>query len=130
MKDISSHRWHQSIGIITFAVLFAGACAGPDKEEVSSQLAVARTTVSDAANSEAAAEFAPTELKAAQERLDAAEKAAMAGDRREAKRLAEKAQLDAQLASAKARAGRAQQATAALEARERALREEMNRAAE
>lgn len=128
MKDISEHKWYRTIGIVAFATIFTAACAGTEKKEAASQLAVARTTVADAVGV-GAPEFASAELKAAQENLDAAEKAAMADETGKATRLAEKAQLDAQLAIAKTRAGKAQKAVAALEERERALREEMNRTA-
>lgn len=129
MKDISRHNWYRTIGLVAFAALFTTACATTEKKEVASQLAVARTTVADAVSA-GAPEFAPVELKAAQENLDAAEKAAMADDYKRAKRLGEKAQINAQLASTRTRAGKAQKAAEALKESNRTLREEMNRKAE
>lgn len=129
MKDISRHKWYRTMGLVAFAALFTAACAGTEKREVASQLAVARTSVADAVRA-GAPEFAPVELKAAQENLDAAEKASMAHDYKQAKQLGEKAQADAQLATARTRAGKAQKAEDALKESNRTLRDEINRKAE
>lgn len=129
MKDISRHKWYRTIGLVAFTALFTAACATTEKKEVASQLAVARTAVADAVSA-GAPELAPVELKAAQENLDAAEKAAMADDYERAKQLGEKAQINAELASARTRAGKAQKAAEALKESNRTLREEMNRQAE
>ena len=129
MKDISRHKWYRTMGLVAFAVLFTAACAGTEKREVASQLAVARTAVADAVSA-GAPEFAPVELKAAQENLDGAEKASMAHDYKKAKRLGEKAQTDAQLATARTRAGKAQKAEDALKESNRTLRDEINRKAQ
>jgi hypothetical protein len=127
MKDISKHMWYRTFGFVVLATVLASGCASREKKEVvASQLAVARTTVADAVSA-GAREFAPVELKAAQESLDAAEKAALADDYKKAKRLGEQAQTSAQLASTKTRAGKAQKAAEALRESNRTLREEMNR---
>ncbi|MBA4142390.1 MAG: DUF4398 domain-containing protein [Nitrosospira sp.] len=129
MKEISRHKWYRTMGAIAFAALFTAACAGPEKKEVGPQLAVARTAVADAVSA-GAPEFAPMELRDAQENLDAAGKAAMAKDYKKAKWLGEKAQMNAQLAIARARSGKAKQAEEAVKESHRALQDEMNRTAE
>jgi hypothetical protein len=129
MKDISMRKWYRTMGLVAFAVLFTAACAGTEKREVASQLAVARTAVADAISA-GAPEFSPVELKAAQENLDAAEKASIAHDYKKAKQLGEKAQTDAQLATTKTRVGKAQRAEDALKESNRTLRDEINRKTE
>ncbi len=128
MKSISKYKWYQTMSLVAFAAVLTTACATTEKREVAAQLAVARTTVADAVNA-GASDFASVELKAAQENLDAAEKAAMAHDYKRATGLAEKAQINAQLASSKSRAAKAQQAADALKDSNRALQDEMNRTA-
>lgn len=129
MKDISRYKWYRMVVPIAFVAIFTAACATTEKKEVAPQLAVARTIVADAVSA-GAPEFAPVELQAAQENLDAAEKAAMAEDYKRAKQLGEKAQINAQLAIARTRAGKAQKAAEALKESNRTLRDEMNREAE
>lgn len=128
MRTIPKYKWYRTMSLVAFTVVFITACAGTEKRDAASQLAVARTTVADAVGS-GAPEFAPVELKAAQENLDDAEKAAMANDYKKATGLAEKAQINAQFASSKARAAKAQQASDALKDSNRALQDEMNRTA-
>jgi type IV secretory pathway TrbL component len=126
MKTISRHKWYRMMSAIAFIAVFTAGCATTEKRDMAAQLAVARTAVADAVNA-GAPEFASVELKAAQENLDAAEKAAGRNDYKSAKRLGEKAQINAQLASAKTRAAKAQKAVDALRESDRALRDEMNR---
>jgi type IV secretory pathway TrbL component len=126
MKTISRHKWYRMMSAIAFIAVFAAGCATTEKRDMAAQLAVAKTAVADAVTA-GAPEFASVELKAAQENLDAAEKAAGANDYKSAKRLGEKAQVNAQLASAKTRAAKAQKAADALRESDRALRDEMNR---
>ncbi len=128
MKSISKYKWYQTITLVAFVAVFTTACATTEKRDVAAQLAVARTTVADAVSA-GAPDFASVELKAAQENLDAAEKAAQAHDYKRATGLAEKAQINAQLASSKSRAAKAQQAADALKDSNRALQDEMNRTA-
>lgn len=128
MKDISKYKWYRTMSVVAFVAVFTAACASTEKRDVAAQLAVAKTTVADAV-SVGAPEFASVELKAAQENLDAAEKAAMANDYKKATVLAENAQVNAKLASAKTRATKAQRAADALKDSNRALQDEMNRPA-
>jgi len=128
MKDTSKYKWYRTMSLVAFVAVFTAACASTEKRDVAAQLAVARTTVADAVSA-GAPEFASVELKAAQENLDGAEKAAMANDYKKATGLAEKAQINAQLASSRTRAAKAQKAADALKESNRALQDEMNRTA-
>lgn len=129
MKGFSKYRWYQMMSVIVLATVFTAGCATTEKRDMAAQLAVAKTAVADAVSA-GAPEFAPMELKTAQENLDDAEKAAMADDYKRAKKLGENAEANAQLASAKARAAKAQQAADALKESDRALQNEMNRTLE
>lgn len=126
MKDLSKYKWYQMMSVIVLATVFTAGCATTEKRDMAAQLAVAKTAVADAVSA-GAPEFAPMELKTAQENLDDAEKAAMADDYKRAKKLGANAETNAQLASAKARAAKAQQAADALKESDRALQNEMDR---
>ncbi|WP_213538658.1 DUF4398 domain-containing protein [Nitrosospira sp. NRS527] len=114
------------MSVMVLAVVFAAGCATTEKRDTAAQLAVAKTAVADAVSA-GAPEFAPVELKTAQENLEDAEKAAMDDDYKRAIRLGENAQTNAQLASAKARAAKAQRAADALKESDQTLQNEMNR---
>ena len=92
----------------------------------SDQLAVAKAAVSDAVGA-GGGEFTPAELRAAQEKLDQADRAMRAEDYRAARRLAEEAEVDAKLAATKARSLKAQRAVAELRESIRALQLELDR---
>ncbi len=126
MKDFSKYKWYQMMSVMVLAVVFAAGCATTEKRDMAAQLAVAKTAVADAVSA-GAPEFAPVELKTAQENLGDAEKAAMDDDYKRAIKLGENAQTNAQLASAKARAAKAQQAADALKESDQTLQNEMNR---
>ena len=126
MKDFSKYRWYQMMSVMVLAVVFAAGCATTEKRDMAAQLAVAKTAVADAVSA-GAPEFAPVELKTAQDNLEDAEKAAMDNDYKRARKLGENAQTNAQLASAKARAAKAQQAADALKESDQTLQNEMNR---
>ena len=128
MKNLSKFKWYRTMSLVAFAAVFTAGCATAEKRDVASQLAVAKTAVADAVSA-GAPELASVEFKSAQENLDAAEKASMASDYKNAARLGENAQLNAQLAAAKARAAKAQQAADALRDSNRTLQDEMNRTA-
>ena len=128
MKNLSKFKWYRTMSLVAFAAVFTAGCATAEKRDVAAQLAVAKTAVADAVSA-GAPEYAAVELKAAQENLDAAEKASMASDYKKAARLGEHAQLNAKLAGAKARAAKAKQAADALKDSNRALQDEMNRTA-
>lgn len=126
MKDFSKYKWYQMMSVMVLAAVFAAGCATTEKRDTAAQLAVAKTAVADAVSA-GAPEFAPVELKTAQENLEDAEKAAMDDDYKRAIKLGENAQTNAQLASAKARAAKAQQAADALKESDQTLQNEMNR---
>jgi membrane-associated HD superfamily phosphohydrolase len=126
MKDFSKYRWYQMMSVIVLAAVFTAGCATTEKRDMAAQLAVAKTAVADAVSA-GAPEFAPVELKTAQDNLEDAEKAAMDDDYKRARKLGENAQTNAQLAAAKARAAKAQQAADALKESDQTLQNEMNR---
>lgn len=119
-----SNQIMRRIGIPVAAVIFMAGCAStPAPLE---QMAVSRAAVSDA-TSAGGNEFAPSELKSAMEKLDAAERAMAAEDYVLARQLAEQAQVDAQLAAAVARSTKAKKAADALQEDSRVLRQEIDR---
>jgi membrane-associated HD superfamily phosphohydrolase len=126
MKDFSKYRWYQMMSVMVLAAVFTAGCATTEKRDMAAQLAVAKTAVADAVSA-GAPEFAPVELKTAQDNLEDAEKAAMDDDYKRARKLGENAQTNAQLAAAKARAAKAQQAADALKESDQTLQNEMNR---
>jgi hypothetical protein len=101
----------------------AGCASVPAPTE---QLAVSKAAVANAVGA-GGTEFAPAEMRTAQEKLDRANQAMAAKDYERARWLAEQAQVDAQLAVAKARSAKAQKAAYALQEDSRVLREELNR---
>lgn len=107
------------------AVLTLAACAsGPPPP--TAQMAVANAAVAHA-TAAGSAEYAPTEMNMAREKLNRATTAMAAKDHENATRLAHEAQLDAQVAEAKTEAAKAQKAATAMQDAGRALREEMAR---
>ncbi|SDA14975.1 protein of unknown function [Nitrosospira sp. Nsp11] len=126
MKDFSKYRWYQMMSVMVLAAVFTAGCATTEKRDMAAQLAVAKTAVADAVSA-GAPEFAPVELKTAQDNLENAEKAAMDDDYKRARKLGENAQTNAQLATAKARAAKAKQAADALKESDQTLQNEMNR---
>lgn len=126
MKDFSKYKWYRMMSVMVLAAVFAAGCATTEKRDMASQLAVAKAAVADAVSA-GAPEFAPVELKTAQDNLAAAEKAAMDDDYKRARKLGENAETNAQLAAAKARAAKAQQAADALKESDQTLQNEMNR---
>jgi membrane-associated HD superfamily phosphohydrolase len=126
MKDFSKYRWYQMMSVMVLAAVFTAGCATTEKRDMAAQLAVAKTAVADAVSA-GAPEFAPVELKTAQDNLEDAEKAAMDDDYKRARKLGENAQTNAQLATAKARAAKAKQAADALKESDQTLQNEMNR---
>lgn len=110
------------IGVAT--AIFVAGCAGiPAPTE---QIAVSKVAVTNA-SAAGGNEFAPIPLKAAMDKMDAAEQAMMQEDYLRAGQLAEQAQFDAQLASATARSIKAQKAASALQEDNRVLRQEIDR---
>ena len=126
MKNVSKYQWCRAIsgiGLAAAVMAMAGCASVPAPTE---QLAVSKAAVANAVGA-GGTEFAPAEMRTAQEKLDGANKAMAAKDYERARWLAEQAQVDAQLAVAKARSAKAQKAAYALQEDSRVLREELNR---
>ena len=125
MKKISKHQWYRMMSGIGFAavVMIAGCASVPPPTE---QIAVSKQAVSNAINA-GGNEFAPAEMRAAQDKLDRAIQAMTAEDYKNAQLLAEQAQVDAQLAAAKARSAKAQKAAASVQEGSEVLRKEIDR---
>jgi hypothetical protein len=124
MKNVSKYAWCRAIGGMGLAVAVMAGCASvPAPTE---QIAVSKAAVANAVGA-GGPEFAPAEMRTAQEKLDRADQAMAVQDYERARWLAEQAQVDAQLAVAKARSAKAQQAANALQEDTRVLREELNR---
>lgn len=103
-------------------VLAACASTPPPKE----QMAVAEAAVANA-SSAGAVQWAPVEMRMAQDKLARAQSALVAKDNAQALTLAHEANADAQLAASAARAAKAQKAADEVQAASRVLREEMSR---
>lgn len=110
-------------GLACVALVVTGCAGMPAPTD---QLAVSKAAVSNA-TSAGAPEFASSEMRMAQEKLDSANKAMVSEDHKQALWMAEQAQVDAQLATTKARAAKAQKAVDALNEDSRILREEIER---
>jgi Domain of unknown function (DUF4398) len=124
MKNVSKYPWFRAIsGIGLAAAVMAGCASVPAPTE---QIAVSKAAVANAVGA-GGPEFAPAEMRTAQEKLDRANQAMAAQDYERARWLAEQAQVDAQLAVAKAGSAKAQQAANALQEDTRVLREELSR---
>lgn len=127
MKIATNHRtksWIAKLGIAIASAVLIAACAGvqPPFEQMATAKAAVNTATSNGAN-----EFAPTQLKAAIEKIARAEKAMSDKNYETAKQQAEQAQVDAQLATAMARSAKAQKAADALQEDGRILRQELDR---
>jgi hypothetical protein len=90
------------------------------------ELAVSKAAL-ESAVSAGGAEYAPVELKTAQDKVASAEKAVAKEEYKEARYLAEQAVVDAKLAENKALAAKAQKSVVDSQQGQRALQEEMQR---
>ena|SRR5437867_5170157 len=91
------------------------------------QMAVSRAAVNDAVSA-GGAEYAPTALGAAQDKLARASAAMEAADYLSAQLWAEEAEVDARVAATTARSAKAQRAVAEVRESIRILQDELNRA--
>lgn len=124
MMTISKHPSYRRVGVVVMAAALAGGCAGvPSPTE---QIAVSKLAVANA-NSAGGTEFAPVEMRTAQEKLDAAIQAMTDEKNKQARLLGEQAQVDAELATAKAHAAKAEKAAVAVEEDNRVLHKELDR---
>ena len=113
-------RRHRSIAI---ALALGGCATVPAPTE---QLAVSRAAVADAVSA-GGGEYASLELRAAQSKLESAERAVAGQDYQRARALAEEAEVDARLAATRARSVKAQMAVDEVYASIRALQDELSR---
>ncbi|MDB6060828.1 MAG: chromosome partitioning protein ParA [Verrucomicrobiaceae bacterium] len=90
------------------------------------EIAVSKTAVASAVSA-GGGEFAPLELKLAQDKVDQADKAVDRKDYKEARRLSQEAAVDAKLAESKALAGKTEKSVKETQEAQQALKEEMQR---
>ena len=124
MNNFSSFQWYRGLGAIgCAAVLVAGCASIPPPTE---QMAVSKSAIANAVSA-GGSEYASVEMRAAQDKMDRANRAMDKEDYENARRLAEEAQVDARLAEKKAQSAKAQKAASVTQDDIRVLREEMNR---
>jgi hypothetical protein len=124
MNTYSRGRQYLAGGAISCAVFVAGCASSPPAP--TEQLAVSKVAIANAVSA-GGAEYAPVEMRTAQDKLDRANRAVTRQDYDEARRLAEDSQVDARLAEKKAQAAKAQKASAVTQDDNRVLRDEINR---
>lgn len=124
MSKFPGFQWYRAASATGFAVALIAGCASvaPPTE----QMAVSKSAIANAASA-GGTEYAPVEMKAAQDKMDSANRAMAKEDYENARRLAEQAQADARLAEKKAQAAKAQKAAGAMQDDLRVLREELDR---
>ena len=124
MNIFSGNQWYRALGAIGCAAVVIAGCASipPPKE----QMAVSKSAIANAVAA-GGSEFAPVEMRAAQEKMDRANRAMEKEDYENARSLAEQAQADARLAEKKAQSAKAQKAASVMQDDIRVLREEINR---
>jgi len=119
-----SYRWFRAVGAIGATVVAIAGCASiPPPTE---QMAVSKSAIANAVSA-GGSEYAPVEMRAAQEKMDRAQRAMQKEDYGDARWLAEEAQADARLAEKKAQSAKAQKAALVMQDDIRVLREEINR---
>jgi hypothetical protein len=124
MSKFSDFQWYRAASAAGFTVaLIAGCASVPPPTE---QMAVSKSAIANAASA-GGTEYAPVEMKAAQDKMESANRAMAKEDYENARWLAEQAQADARLAEKKAQAAKAQKASSAMQDDLRVLREELNR---
>jgi hypothetical protein len=124
MNNFSGYQWYRAVGVIgCAAVVIAGCASIPPPTE---QMAVAKSALANAVSA-GASEYAPVEMRTAQEKLDRANRAMDKEDYENARWLAEEAQADARLAEKKAQSAKAQKAASVMQDDIRVLREEIDR---
>ena len=107
------------------AALIVGCASIPAPRE---QMAVSKSAIANALSA-GGSEFAPVEMKSAQDKLDRANVAMAKENYEDARWLAEQAQADARLAEKKAQSAKAQKSAGALQDDVRVLRDELDRKA-
>ena len=124
MNKFSGYQWHWAAGAIgCLAVVIAGCASVPPPTE---QMAVSKAALANAVSA-GGNEYAPVEMRTAQEKMDRANRAMEREDYENARWLAEEAQADARLAEKKAQSAKAEKAASAMQDAIRVLREEIDR---
>ena len=121
---MSSYPWYRTAGAIAIAAVVTAGCASAPKP--TEQIAVSNSAITNAVRA-GGGEYAPTEMKSAQDKMAQANRAMDKEDYEDARRFAEQAQADATLAEKKAESAKAQKAAIALGDDIRVLRDEINR---
>lgn len=114
-------RWWPGL-VVSAALLAACASTPPPKTD----MALAEAAVANATTA-GALQWAPAEMRTAQDKLARAQSALAAQDNSRAMTLAHEASADAQLAATVARAAKAQRAADEVQEANRVVREEMTR---
>ena len=124
MNKFFRYQWYRMVGAIgCAAVIIAGCASIPPPTE---QMAVSKSALANAVSA-GGTEYAPVEMRTAQEKMDRANRAMDKEDYENARWLAEEAQADARLAEKKAQSAKAQKAASVMQDDIRVLREEINR---
>lgn len=124
MNRFSGYQGHKALGALALAaVVIAGCASTPPPTE---QMAVSRSAVANAVSA-GGSQYAPVEMRAAQDKMDRARRAMVKEDYEDAGRLAKEAQADARLAEKMAESAKARKAAGVTQEDNRVLREEMNR---
>ena len=124
MDILSRYQWHRAAAVIgCAAVVIAGCASVPPPTE---QMAVSKSAIANAASA-GGGEYAPVEMRSAQEKMERAYQAMAKEDYENARWLAEEAQADARLAEKKAESAKARKAAVVMQDDIHALREEINR---
>src|ERR1700686_2246624 len=112
MNKFSGYQWHWAAGAIgCLAVVIAGCASVPPPTE---QMAVSKAALANAVSA-GGNEYAPVEMRTAQEKMDRANRAMEREDYENARWLAEEAQADARLAEKKAQSAKAEKAASAMQ---------------
>lgn len=117
-------QWYRAVGAIGCAAVFMGGCASVPPP--TGQMAVSKSAIANAVSA-GGSEYAPVDMKLAQEKMDGANRAMGREDYAAARSLAEEAQVDARLAEKKAQAAKAQKAATVTQDDNRVLGDELNR---
>jgi hypothetical protein len=124
MNRIHGYQGYRVIGAIACAAVVVAGCASiPPPTE---QMAVSRSALANAVSA-GSTEYAPAEMRAAQEKMERAGRAMEKEEYESARRLAEEAEADARLAEKKSQSAKAQKAASVTQDDIRVLREEINR---
>ena len=123
MNRYFGYPWYRAVGAIGCVAVLGGCASVPPPTE---QMAVSRSAIANAVSA-GSSEYAPVEMKLAQDKMDRANRAMAKEDYEDARSLAEEAQTDARLAEKKAQAAKAQKAASVVQDDARVLGDEINR---